>query len=159
MHFGSYFHLCKKSENHCKTEWIFSPVPSGVFSLTLTMCNTRQQGNSCSKMFFPAGLPAAAHRPLSTVGICSGLVPAALAKMVMKTTEWETSGMWKCWCPNWWNTRTARILSWLCFLLVCDRTFIKVRWGLLKIPIIFWQKAHCIITLRFSHKACPHSKF
>lgn len=111
---------------------------------------------------FPS-IPAAAYRPLSLfiTGIWNGLISASLGKMEMKTTKWISSGMWKCWCSGWLKTRIARIQSWLCFFfwLGYDKTHTKVRRGLLKIPIIFWQKAHCVITLRFSHGACPHWKF
>lgn len=103
------------------------------------MCNTRQRGNSCSKWFSqhlgswsPCRCPSTPFQTLFTVGIWGGLVPASLAKMGMKTTEWESSGMWKCWCPNWWKTWTARIRSWLCFFTGMWQNFYKSEMGVAK---------------------------
>lgn len=106
--------------------------------------------------------PSTPFQALFITGIWNGFISASLGKMEMKTTKWISSGMWKCWCSDWLKTRIARIQSWLCFFffgLGYDKTHTKVRRGLLKIPIIFWQKAHCVITLRLSHRACPHWKF
>lgn len=146
-----------------------SPVPSEVFSLPQHTQTT--QGNR--EMVAPKHLPLVSQQLLSLccpstpfqtlfiTGIWNGLIPAFLGKMEMKTTEWISSRTWKSWCSDWLKTRIARIQSWLWvfFGLGYDKTHTKVRRGLLKIPIIFWQEAHCVITLRFSHGACPHLKF
>ena len=89
----------------------------------------------------PCCCPSTPFQTPFITGTCGDLVPVSLAKMGMKTTKWESSAMWKSWCPDWWKSRIVRIQSWFFFFIGMWQNSYKVRRGLLKIPIIFWWKS------------------
>lgn len=154
----------QKEWNHQR---IVSPVSSEVFSLPRPTQVT--QGNrevGAPKHLLPTSqqLVSLSHRPLSRPFSSkrSGMVEfqCLLVKWRWKQQsenplECENADVLTDWKPGLPESK----VDYDFFGLGYDKTHTKVRRGMLKIPIIFWQKALCVITLRFSHGACPHLKF
>lgn len=133
MHLNSYFHLCKNSETNCKNQRIPSTLPIDVSSLPSVMCKSRQWDPT-------HGLPLASSRPVQPQESGGDLCQNIFLK------QW-----WKQQNENIHRSESADVLTsentglqdskvgW--FFMDWDATkLMKLRWRLLKIPIILWQK-------------------